>query len=542
MNHYHLLQRIRQTLVLGFTSACLLIFPLVDVHAQVPVYNSYPTAQATIFLDFDGQIVEGTSWNTGDAIVCEPSGLNNTQITEVFNRVAEDYRPFDLNITTDPAKYLAAPVDKRMRVIITVTSSWYGPAGGVSFTGSFTWGDDTPCFVFSALLNYNTKNIAEAVAHEAGHTLGLFHQASYDANCNITSEYNYGLGSGQTGWAPIMGVGYYRNFTLWNNGPTPYGCSSLQNDLAVITTNNGFGYRADDYPSTIGTALPISMTNNQFQFSGVIEKSTDLDFFKISLPSNGQMHIDAVPYNVGTGNSGSNLDIKFSLFNSSQTIIGVYNPSDLLNSSIDTLLNTGVYYMKVEGTGNSFASNFASLGSYSLQGIFTPTGLLPLHKLELHGSLSGDKHMLNWIIEADEQVIKQELEYSTGGTQFAKLAEPLNSERDYTCKPVSGSSVQYRLKVTFDNGRTYYTNIVRLLTENSQRPTVINSMVNNNRLLVSCPIGEFVYAVFDNSGKVLAQGKLMPAVNEIDISRLAGGIYYIQFSGNGNHWTDKFMK
>ena len=214
------------------------------LRAQVPLFNSYPSAAATIYLDFDGQYLNGTAWNTNGPMVLGPSNLNASQMEEVFNRVAEDYRPFNINVTTDSAKYWAAPADKRMRIIFTVTSDWYGAAGGVSYMGSFTWGDNTPAFVFSALLNYKTKNIAEAASHEAGHTLGLRHQSRYDANCIKKEEYNTGDGSGEIGWAPIMGVGYYRNLTTWHTGPNPYGCNSEQDDLAIITsTDNGFGYR-----------------------------------------------------------------------------------------------------------------------------------------------------------------------------------------------------------------------------------------------------------------------------------------------------------
>ena len=175
-----------------------------NANAQVPVYSSYPSASAVIFLDFDGHTVDGTSWNYNGPIVCGASGLNNTQITEIFNRVAEDYRPFNINITTDSTKFLAAPANKRMRVIITVSSSWYGSAGGVAFIGSFTWGDDSPCFVFSALLNYNAKYVAEAASHEAGHTLGMYHQSSYDANCAKTTDYNAGIGK----WRNRLGAHY----------------------------------------------------------------------------------------------------------------------------------------------------------------------------------------------------------------------------------------------------------------------------------------------------------------------------------------------
>ncbi|MBK5272777.1 MAG: hypothetical protein JJE22_17395, partial [Bacteroidia bacterium] len=194
----------------------ILALPLISAisaSAQVPLLSSYPSASAVIFLDFDGHTLDNTSWNYSGPIYCDASTLNNTQITEIFNRVSEDYRPFNINITTDSTKYLAAPVNKRMRVILTVSSSWYGSAGGVSFVGSFVWGDNTPAFVFTALLGNNPKYIAEAASHESGHTLGLFHQATYNSSCGLTTQYNAGTGSGETGWAPVMGVGYYKNQT-----------------------------------------------------------------------------------------------------------------------------------------------------------------------------------------------------------------------------------------------------------------------------------------------------------------------------------------
>ena len=84
-------------MALSFTTA-------ITATAQVPILNSLPSAQAVILLDFDGHVVTGTSWNYDGPINCNSSGLDNTQITTVFNRVAEDYRPFNINITTDPAK------------------------------------------------------------------------------------------------------------------------------------------------------------------------------------------------------------------------------------------------------------------------------------------------------------------------------------------------------------------------------------------------------------------------------------------------------
>lgn len=518
------------------------------IHAQVPLLNSYPSAEAVIFLDFDGHTVNGTSWNYNGPIVCGTAGLDNSKIIEIYSRVAEDYRPFNLNITTDSSKFLAAPSNRRMRVILTVSSSWYGTSGGVAFINSFSWGDDNPCFVFSALLNYNVKNIAEAASHEAGHTLGLYHQSSYDANCTKLSDYYAGQGSGEIGWAPIMGVGYYRNFTLWNNGPNSYGCNSLQNDLDIITSsNNGFGYRTDDHFNSFDGSTIVSFPNNQFtgfsnnQFtvSGVIERNTDQDMFRFIVPATGRFQLDAIPYNVGSGNSGSDLDLQVTLYDNTQTILNTYNPGTLLSSLIDSTLAAGTYYLKIEGRGNQYAPAYASLGSYSLLGRTTPGTSLAVQRLELNGQLDGNLHKLNWVVEADELIVKQTLEVSTDGRNFQSLTQPLNDERSYAYNPNNTTPAQYRLKVIFTGSREYYSNTVTIWN-NTPRPKLRGSIAGNNQILVTSP-GDYDYWVVDMNGKTILKGKLINGANNISLNGVASGLYMIRFADNRQYWTDKFL-
>ncbi len=529
----------------NFLQSVLMVLTLVStitVTSQVPVLNSNSSAQAVVFLDFDGHTVNGTSWNISGPIFCGASGLDNSQITTVFNRVAEDYRPFNVNITTDSTKYLAAPVNKRMRVIMTITYQWYGSAGGVAFVGSFIWGDNTPCFIFTSLLNYNVKNISEAASHEAGHTLGLYHQSTYDANCVKVSDYNYGQGSGEIGWAPIMGVGYYQNMTLWNNGPNSFGCTNYQSDLSVLTTLNGFSYRTDDHAATFANATAVSFSGNQFTVNGIVEQNTDQDMIRITQPSSGRFQLDAVPYNVGTGNAGSNLDLQVTLFNSSQTQLNSYNPGTLLSSVIDTLLDPGTYYLRIEGKGNVYAPNYASLGSYALTGTFTANNPLPLRRLELSGELNGDRHNLSWIIDADEQVTQQILEISTDGRNFSPVVTLSTIERSYNYRPAITATAQYRLNVTFDNGKQYYSNIVTLRnTANSLRPYVISNLINSSTIAITSP-GIYSYSIYDLNGKTIAGGQLSNGLNTITANGITGGIYLIKFASGNGQWTDKVIR
>lgn len=522
----------------------LLLCSAMIAKAQVPVYDSYPSATSVIFLDFDGHNVTGTNWNYMPVIQCDPSGLDDVKITQIFNRVAEDYRPFAINVTTDSTKYWAAPATKRMRVILTVSSSWYGSAGGVAYINSFRWGNNTPCFVFTALLNYSAKNISEAAAHEAGHTLGLYHQAKYDENCVKLSDYHSGTGSGEIGWAPIMGVGYSKNFTLWHNGANSQGCTSYQSDLSIITSgSNGVNFRADDHNATYNGATSVAFANNEFNANGVIQESGDKDMFKFTVPATGRFELDAVPYNVGTGNSGSDLDMQVTLYNSSQAVLNSYNPGTLLNSVIDTLLDAGDYYLRVEGKGNLYAPEYASLGSYSVSGRFTVGGTLPLHKLQLRGALNGDKHQLNWEIIADEQITELVVEIATDGRNFTPLTQTTNDSRSYIYRPGTTSSVQYRLNVTFDDGRRYYSNVITLKQTNaSPRPQITGNLIRNNSIMVSSPGSNFSYMLHDMSGRTISRGQLSNGTNIISASGLINGMYMIRFTDSEQQWTDKFIK
>jgi hypothetical protein len=462
-------------------------------------------------------------------------------MTEIFSRLAEDYRAFTLNITTDSTKYWSAPATQRMRVIFTISSDWYGRAGGVSYVNSFTWGDNTPCFVFTALLGYRTKYISEAASHEIGHTLGLNHQAAYDAYCNKTDEYNAGKGTGEIAWAPIMGVGYYRNFTLWHNGSNPWGCSSYQDDLFIITNkSNGVVFRTDDYSNSINEGTTqANFVNSRFSIDGVIEKVTDKDVFKFTMPVFGIFNLDANPYNVGSDDNGSNLDVKIELWSGNQNLLGTYNPDLLLNASIDTALDAGTYYLSVESSGNVYAPDYASLGSYTLSASYDPMIALPLHQLQLLAVNDNGIHKFNWTIEADEKVIEQALELSFDGRNFQSLSHFNSVARTYQYIPLDKSILYYRLKVSFVNNSKYYSNIIAL-RNTVKKPTLINNFVSH-LLTVNSP-SSYNYIILDYSGRSIAKGIIEEGITNINSSHLNSGMYVIQFSNGQEKHAEKFMK
>jgi hypothetical protein len=505
-------------------------------YTQVPKLSSYPAANPTIFLDFDGQYVTGTSWNWGGPIDAQPATISIAAIHEIFNRVAEDYRPFNVNVTTDSTVYSSAPANKRIRVIITSTSSWYGRAGGVAYLGSFRWGDDTPCWVFSSLLYDNTKWVAEAASHEAGHTLNLHHQSSFDVFCKKTSEYSSGQGEGEIGWAPIMGVGYYKNLTTWHRGPNTGGCNNIQSDIDIIA--NQVGYKQDDHSNRIDSSTDVSIIGTGFNVSGLINQSNDTDAFRIMIPIPTNIKLNAIPQNVGSGNEGANIDIMITLLNAAKDTIGIYNPSSLLSAGIDTNLNSGYYYMVVKGVGNINHSDYGSIGYYSLNGQMANT--LPVHHFMLKGSVNGNRHLLTWSYKADEAIKEIIVESSSDGRRFSTLVTLSPAPGNFQYQPVS-SGVYYRLKaVTALQHRSYYSNTIQLGNGNAQPAQVVHSLVNNEVMVKST--GVYNYKIFDSAGRLLKKGYVVAGLNTISLQAAQSGILLIQFDNDHSTWNEKLIK
>lgn len=521
----------------NFTKILILTFSLcLSATAYcLPKLNSLSGAAATIYLDFDGHRVVHPYWNGGRALNCAPSGLSDAKITEIFHRVSEDFRPFDVNITTDSTTFLAAPLNMRVRVIVTPTSSWSPGVGGISFVGSFKWGDDTPAFVFSDRLSNSAKYIAECCSHESGHTIGLSHQSAYDDNCHLVDTYAQGAGNGEISWAPVMGNSYNRNMTGWNDGPTPYGCEAIQDNLTTITTQNGFGYREDDYSDELnGETLDLGAT---FSKEGIISTNTDKDAFRYISIKKGAVHLEVKPFGLNNSTDGANLDVQVDMYNQNKELIATFNPANKMNVVIDTIIDAGTYYFVISGSGNQNSSNYGSLGSYSIVGF---RGALPIHEIYLTGTIGNGSHNLSWNIIADEPIASQQLELSIDGINFRPVGNQNIRLRSFTYNPTIISTFYYRLKVTTVINETAYSNTVALRSmARTRRITVATNATADIRMRAD---QSFTYTLFDVNGRLLQSGKGDANTTSIDINKQASGMYILSMQTETGKQIERIIK
>ena len=380
-------------------------------------FSSRPGAPNVIFLDFDGAVVSGTAWNNvvgRDPIVARAfsadtneaffSEVEQARIFEVWLRVAEDFAPFHVNVTTEePAVWN----NRVAHVLITQNRDAggelnpYSSAGGVAYVNVFNASNYSfyrPAWVYADNLSFNASFIAEAASHEAGHNLGLSHDG-----LTTGEEYYRGHGSGETSWGPIMGASYNRNVSQWSRGEY-YLANNTQDDLAILAGK--LGYRASDHGGTLASAsfVQLSEGTNVVSVSpqsdpgetnrvnrGVIERNTDVDMFSFTTGS-GPVFFRALPWVHPTGPRGNNLDVRLRLLDGSGQVLGESNPAGQTGAELSLGLVEGVYYLEVSpsGTGNPLGASptgytvYGSLGAYFLSGWVTdPSGLVIPPQAEL---------------------------------------------------------------------------------------------------------------------------------------------------------------
>jgi len=186
-----------------------------------PIRHSRPGASKVIYLDFNGHTITGTEWNTYYGVttyVAKPydtdgdpttfSDIEQAAIIDTWSRVAEDYAPFDVDVTTEEPAVFTSTTG---RAVITSDIDQngthmpeYGAAAGVAYLDVFGESDyvskHSPALIYYNTLYGVVASIAEVVSHEMGHNFSLSHDGT------SSQEYYDGHGSGTLRGARSWGI------------------------------------------------------------------------------------------------------------------------------------------------------------------------------------------------------------------------------------------------------------------------------------------------------------------------------------------------
>ncbi|HUQ97776.1 MAG TPA: T9SS type A sorting domain-containing protein, partial [Chitinophagaceae bacterium] len=106
----------------------------------------------------------------------------------------------------------------------------------------------------------------------------------------------------------------------------------------------------------------------------------------------------------------------------------------------------------------------------------------------------------------------------------------------------TNKEAQYRLQVTFDNGRQYYSNSVALQGVNaSATPKLFTTFIHTGSLQVASP-GTYAYAIVDAAGQVVKKGQVAEGTTRIQVDFLKRGLYFISFEKGTQRVVEKFVR
>jgi hypothetical protein len=442
--------------------------------------SSLPSADKTIYLDFDGHVTTGTTWNSqyGVSNITSPpydtngnpdawSSSELQTIANTFAVVAEDFAPWNINVTTiDPGvealrRSGSGDTQWGARVVITDDTFANCSCGGHAYIGAFDDSSDEPTFVY----NSSFVGVSEASSHEVGHMLNLAHDGT-----SSVSYYEGHDAAGSPGWAPIMGASYYEPVTQWsqqeynnaNNTGSSANYGNGVDDLAIISSlsnGNGFGLKADDHGTDLASSTPL--IGSTPSTAGIISTRTDVDAFSFST-TGGPVSFAAQPASIGP-----NLDIGLTIRNNVGSVVASSNPPDALNASVSTSLTAGSYTVEIDGVGVGSPGNnppsgytdYASLGQYSLTGTIddalppdatppaTPTGLAAVENggaADLDWNDNSETDLSGYIIRRSVQ----------SGSNYQDIATVGAGSTSYTDSTVSGGTYFYVIAATDTSGNT----------------------------------------------------------------------------------------
>lgn len=208
------------------------------------------------------------------------------------------------------------------------------------------------------------------------------------------------------------------------------------------------------------------------------------------------------------------------------------------------------------GTGanqNIFATAIQSDGKIIIGGDFTIYNgavrnriarlmnsiVLPLKLLSFTGTRNRGTNQLVWKTADETNIANYAIEHSNNGQEFKKIAT-VNAQNGtaqtyvYEDKINFSGRLFYRIKINENDGKVNYSNVITFVDKLqsdikiSPNPvkTIMNINICDNSLLNTDAV------IFDAKGRMALKQKIQSTDQQIDVSYLMKGIYFVKF-GNG---------
>jgi hypothetical protein len=349
-----------------------------------------------------------------------------------------------------------------------------------------------------------------------------------------------------------------------NTGSNSVHISSTPTNTRVVNIFNGQLYTSSGSGSnvqvnTVGTGLPTNTGNTTSVLNGLMSGSPTSPYDFIMFDLNGDNTPDVMylcddaggtggiykySYNGTTWTAqGSNTSI------ASRSIAGrVTETAVELYFTSTTSSNNALYKLEDSKTATTTISGasptiLASAGTnYVFRGVaFTPNSILPVELTTFNAKSKNQAIHLLWQTASEKNNAYFNIQRSRDGQNFEAIGQVKGAGNSQTTQtyqfidaaPLTGLNY-YRLEQVDFDGTTSKTAVKSILWRKNSTWTLVNSLVKDEIALINTEMTEGgVLANFvDITGKVVLQKTLNAAYQNISVSELNAGLYFIQINEN----------
>lgn len=265
----------------------------VPLWSAVPVLNSDPSAAHVIYLDFNHHHEPKSAYTCPPPLNGIPEGwpidldvsdisndIDATSVTKIWEAVAEDFAPFFVNVTTDPAQEPSGNFDTGAAIRIAIGKSSLDDALGHSPSNCDPDTLANPPYLNPRIANvaivgldpqqqFNEREIAKRISHEAGHLYGLNHHL---AAADPIDDW-------------IMAPQRSSTRFIWRKGKNEF--NALQDDVEQLSRL--LGRRPDGgEPKRLRTTTSIPVLHRLYAH-GTLETPNDIDEFLFTVSGAGHV-------------------------------------------------------------------------------------------------------------------------------------------------------------------------------------------------------------------------------------------------------------
>lgn len=185
--------------------------------------------------------------------------------------------------------------------------------------------------------------------------------------------------------------------------------------------------------------------------------------------------------------------------------------------------------------------NVPAINVYFDDVTFTKPVPLPITLVSFKGNQNGNAIHLNWKVADEINLSHYELEQSTNGINFTKIATIAAGKTLYSFidKNISyfSNKYYYRLKIVDSDGKFSYSIIVSIIIKGKQSMSISPNPAKNY-ITVSGLKGIGKITIFNSSGISVFVANTSASLITIPLSKIAAGLYIVRFT-DGKISSDK---